>query len=42
MPWFAFVIVMSFFGLPLIGIIVNLIERINEIRRGEEDEASKY
>ncbi len=42
MPWFAFVIAMSFFGLPLIGIIVNLIERINEIRRGEEDEASKY
>ncbi len=30
------------FGFPVLGIIVNLVKRIKEIKGGEENEASKY
>ena len=42
LPWIFFLFFMVIFGLPIIGIICNLIIRIKEIRGGEEDEASKY
>lgn len=40
LPLFVFIIIL--FGIPIIGIVVNVIERIKEIKGGEEDEASKY
>lgn len=42
MPWPLFFFSLSFFVIPLIGIIYNLISRIKEILGGEEDEASQY
>ena len=42
LPWGAYAFVMVIFGLPLLGIIVNLVGRIMEVLGGEEDEASKY
>lgn len=41
-PWMLFIILVLIFGLPVIGILYNLIARIKEIMGGEEDEASKY
>ena len=42
LPWILFWFFMFIFGLPIVGMIYNLIIRIKEIRGGEEDEASKY
>lgn len=42
MPWIMYFIVMFFFFIPIVGIGYNLINRIKEIKGGEEDEASKY
>ena len=42
MPMALYVIIMGFFIIPMISVIINLIERIKEIKGGEEDEASKY
>lgn len=42
MPWFLFIFLMLIFLIPILGIVYNLIIRINEIKKGEEDEASKY
>lgn len=42
MPWFLFVFFMFIFLIPVFGIIYNLVNRIKEIKGGEEDEASKY
>ena len=42
MPWILFIFIMFIFIVPVIGIIYNLIIRIKEIMKGEEDEASKY
>lgn len=42
LPWILFSFFMVIFGLPIVGIIYNLIIRIKEIKGGEEDEASKY
>ncbi len=41
-PWTIYLILMLIFTMPLLGIVINLIKRIKEIRGGEEDEASKY
>ena len=41
-PWPIYIGILLMFVLPFIGIIINLIKRINEIKKGEEDEASKY
>ena len=41
-PWLFFIIIILFFIIPIIAIIINLIARIKEIKKGEEDEASKY
>ncbi len=42
MPWIVYTFLMVLFLIPFIGMIVNLIKRIKEIKGGEEDEASKY
>lgn len=42
MPWILYVFFVLIFIFPLFGIIINLIDRIKEINKGEEDEASKY
>ncbi len=42
MPWFLYAFFLLVLGIPIIGIVYNLIERIREIKKGEEDEASKY
>lgn len=42
MPWILFIFIMFIFIIPVVGIIYNLIIRIKEIMKGEEDEASKY
>ncbi len=42
MPWFIYGFIILVLGVPLFGIVVNLISRIKEINGGEEDEASKY
>lgn len=42
MPWFIYGFIILVLGVPLLGIIVNLVSRIKEINGGEEDEASKY
>ena len=34
-----FIIILLF---PVFGILYNLVERLKEIKKGEEDEASKY
>ena len=41
-PWLVYAFLMFLFGFPIVGIIVNLVNRIKEIHGGEEDEASKY
>lgn len=41
-PWIAYLIVIIILGIPVTGIMYNLILRIKEINGGEEDEASKY
>lgn len=41
-PWILYWIIVILFGLPLYGIVYNLVSRIKEILKGEEDEASKY
>ncbi len=41
-PWLVYAFLMFLFGFPIVGIIVNLVNRIREINGGEEDEASKY
>jgi len=42
MPWLLYIFIIVVFLFPFIGMIVNLISRIKEIKGGEEDEASKY
>lgn len=42
LPWIGYLILIIIFAPPLLGIVINLIKRIKEIRGGEEDEASKY
>lgn len=42
MPWFLFWFVIIMLMIPVFGIVYNLIIRIEEIKKGEEDEASKY
>ena len=42
MPWMLYWFMVLLFGVPIIGIIYNLVGRIKEINGGEEDEASKY
>lgn len=42
MPWIMYSIIMFLLAIPIIGIFCNLVERIKEIKGGEEDEASKY
>lgn len=42
MPWVLYIFLMAIFVIPIVGIVYNLIIRIKEINRGEEDEASKY
>lgn len=42
MPWFLFWFVVFLLLIPVFGIVYNLVIRINEIDKGEEDEASKY
>ena len=42
MPWLLFIIFLFISTIPLFGIVINLINRIKEIKGGEEDEASKY
>lgn len=41
-PWLVYGFLMLIFCFPIIGIIVNLVNRMKEIQGGEEDEASKY
>lgn len=41
-PWPIFWGILIFFSFPIAGIIYNLVTRIIEINKGEEDEASKY
>lgn len=42
LPWFIYAFFVLLFGLPIVGIIYNLVLRLKEIYGGEEDEASKY
>lgn len=42
LPMGIYIFLMCLFGLPLLGIIINLVFRIREVLGGEEDEASKY
>ena len=42
MPILIYIFFMIILLVPIIGIIINLIRRIKEIKGGEEDEASKY
>lgn len=41
-PFILYIILCMIFGFPVIGILLNLIKRIKEIKGGEENEASKY
>lgn len=41
-PIMIYIILVMIFGFPVLGIVVNLIKRIKEIKGGEENEASKY
>jgi len=41
-PWLIYIVLMLILLMPILGMIVNLIKRIKEIRGGEEDEALKY
>lgn len=42
MPWILYYFLIFLFCFPVIGIVINLVNRIKEIQGGEEDEASKY
>ena len=42
LPWFIYAFFVLLFGLPIVGIIYNLVLRLKVIYGGEEDEASKY
>lgn len=42
MPTIIFIVILLLLIIPVIGMTMNLIERIREIKNGEEDEASKY
>ena len=42
MPVIMYLYIMATLLLPTVGIVINLIFRIKEIRSGEEDEAKKY
>lgn len=41
-PFILYIILCFIFGFPILGIAVNLVKRIREIKGGEENEASKY
>ena len=41
-PWIILVICLGSFGMIIVGVVVALIQRLGEVRRGEIDEASKY
>ncbi|MBE6155023.1 MAG: hypothetical protein E7163_05615 [Firmicutes bacterium] len=41
-PTMLYVFFLIFFTIPIVGIIINLIKRIKEIKGGEEYEARKY
>lgn len=41
-PFPLFFLFLVIFGLPVLGIVINLVKRVKEIRGGEENEASKY
>lgn len=41
-PLVLYLILVGIFGFPVLGIVINLIKRIKEIKGGEENEASKY
>lgn len=41
-PFVLYLILVVIFGFPVLGIVINLIKRIKEIKGGEENEASKY
>lgn len=42
LPWLIYIFIAGIFGIPILAMVYNLIARIKEILRGEEDEASKY
>lgn len=42
MPMAIYCFLMAILSIPLIGIVVNFVARVQEIKGGEEDEASKY
>ena len=42
MPWIIYYFLIFVLVIPIISIVINLGIRIREIRKGEEDEASKY
>ena len=41
-PMFMFLFILIFFVVPLVGVVIALIYRIQEILEGEEEEAKKY
>ena len=41
-PTFFFILLVTVLLVPIVGIIINLIMRINEIKSGEEEKSSKY
>lgn len=41
-PTFFFILLVTVLLVPIVGIIINLIMRINEIKNGEEEKSSKY
>ncbi len=41
-PWIIYLVIILFLLTPVISIGFNIVERIKEIKGGEEDEASKY
>lgn len=42
LPWIVYIVLTVILSFPILGIVINLISRIKEIKGGEEDEASKY
>ena len=42
MPFFVYIILITLFGIPFIGILIALHSRIQEINSGEEEESLKY
>ncbi len=41
-PFFVYLILITLFGIPFIGILIALRSRIQEINSGEEEESLKY